>query len=243
MDTKARILALVADVLEIETSEVQEGSHFFQDLGASSLDLAELIWRIEDDPSWGIGEIPDDDLVDMTQVGDVIRYIDSRRTIPEPDRGSVDVAIASDHNGTALKAELVRHLGALGLSVRDLGVESHLEPVDFPEYAEAVAHLVVEGRADRGVLIGETGVGMAIAANKIDGIRAAAVSVPHTAQLARQHYDANILCLGAPLLGERIARLCVDGFLSTPFQPGRDGHHLRQLKEIEEMEKRRSSRQ
>jgi acyl carrier protein len=242
MDTKARILALVADVLEIDTAEVREESHFFQDLGASSLDIAELIWRIEDDPSWGIGEIPDSDLVDMTKVGDVVRYIDSRRTVLEPHAGSVDVAIASDHNGTTLKAELRRHMEAMGLTVRDLGVDSHLEPVDFPEYAEAVAHLVVDGRAGRGVLIGETGVGMAIAANKIDGVRAAAVSVPHTAMLARQHYDANILCLGAPLLGERIARLCVDGFLSTPFESGSDGHHLRQLKEIEEMEMRRSSR-
>jgi ribose 5-phosphate isomerase B len=82
---------------------------------------------------------------------------------------------------------------------------------------------------------------MAIAANKIDGVRAAAVSDPLTSRLARRHYDTNILCLGAPLLGERVARLCVDGFLSTDFAPDEDGHQIRQIREIERMEKRRKS--
>ena len=242
MDTKVRFLALVADVLDMDASDVRVDSHFFQDLGASSLDIAELSWRIEDDPSWGVGEISDSDLVDMHSVGDVLRYIDDRRqTAPAPVDGRVDVAIGCDHFGCALKAALCSHLTSLGLTVRDLGVDSHLEAVDFPAYAEAVGRMVAEGGADRGILIGETGVGMAIAANKIDGIRAAAVSVPLTARLARRHYDANILCLGAPLLGERVGLLCADGFLSTDFTPDDGGHQIRQISEIERMEKRRQS--
>lgn len=240
VDVSSRVIAIIADVLEMERTDVKADSHFLHDLGASSLDIAELVWRMEDDSILEIGEIPDEIVERFETVGDVLAFIvgrqgDKAETTPV---SRVHVAIASDHTGHFLKTVLIRHLEKLNVSVRDLGSDG-ADPVDYPEYAEAVAHFVHRGDAKIGVLVGCTGTGMAIAANKVDGIRAAAANDLLTARLSRQRYDTNILCLGASLIGEEVARTCLDEFLEGEFMPGFDGRYRRQVSRVHEIERRR----
>ena len=117
--------------------------------------------------------------------------------------------------------------------MEDLGTHSEL-PCDYPDYAGVVAERVALGGADRGILVCGSGVGMAIAANKVAGIRAAACCDPATARLSRAHNDANILCMGARLVSEENARKMVEVWLSTPFEGGR---HTRRMEKIKELEK------
>ena len=141
------------------------------------------------------------------------------------------IAIASDHAAVELRESLVRHIEAAGHSVEDLGCVPG-ERVDYPRYAAAVAGAVTHGGCDRGVLLCGSGIGMSIAANKLAGIRAALVHDTTTARLAREHNDANILCLGARTIGPLIALECVDVWLGAQF----DARHQRRLDLITEME-------
>lgn len=134
------------------------------------------------------------------------------------------VAIASDHGGFAQKTELQKYLEELGWEVLDLG-PSDEQSVDYPDFAQLVAEAVSAGRASRGVLICGTGIGMAIAANKIAGIRAANVTTPEFAQLAREHNDANIVSLSGRFVDLAINREIVRTFLDTGFGAGR--HQIR----------------
>ncbi|WP_347342240.1 ribose 5-phosphate isomerase B [Lujinxingia litoralis] len=145
------------------------------------------------------------------------------------------MAIASDHAGTELKAELNEWVGSHSHTVRDLG-PSDGSPVDYPDFAERVARVVARGEARFGILICGSGVGMSIAANKVAGIRAVLVSNPVQARLARQHNDANVICLGARLSGSDMAKACVEAFLTTAFDPGDDGRHRRRVARITELE-------
>jgi ribose 5-phosphate isomerase B len=138
------------------------------------------------------------------------------------------VAIASDHGGFELKALLVPELRALGLTVLDLGTGSS-EPVDYPDYAEKLVGAILEGKAARGILICGTGIGMSIAANRHRAIRAALCHDATTARLARQHNDANVLCLGGRVLGAETARDCVTSFLTTSFV---GGHHVPRIAKL-----------
>lgn len=138
------------------------------------------------------------------------------------------VVIAADHGGFALKSELVPELLALAYEVVDLGTES-LEAVDYPDFAEALARIIEEGRAARGVLICGTGIGMSIAANRHRQIRAALCHDGLTARLARQHNDANVLVLGGRLLGPELAKDCVRAFFATPFDGGRHARRVAKL--------------
>lgn len=242
IDVSKRLIALIADVLEIPVGDVRPQSHFFNDLGASSLDIAEIVWRIEDDADFGIGEIPDEVLENVRCVQDVSDFIDGRqRNASGLQRSSAEVvpvrvALGSDHAGVAMKEMLRHHLDALGISSRIVGVTTD-HKVDYPEAAEALAHLVVRGEAEQGVLICGTGVGMSIAANKVPGIRAAHVQDPLSARLSRQHNDANVLCIGSRILGDELAKECVDVFLGTDFTPGEDGRHQRRVNRIMEIER------
>lgn len=131
------------------------------------------------------------------------------------------VAVASDHAGFALKAELVAHLRAIGVGeVLDLGPESDGR-VDYPDYAARVARAVQRGEVDAGVLICGTGIGMSMTANRFSGVRAALVHDAFTARMARNHNDAQILCLGARVLDADRARELVDLFFSEGFEGGR----------------------
>ena len=142
------------------------------------------------------------------------------------------VIIASDHAGLELRRELIQALASLGAEVEDLGPAT-AESVDYPDYARQVARAVGEGRAERGVLVCGTGMGMAITANKYPGIRAALCTDEFVARMSRAHNDANVLCLGQRVVGAGLARSILEAFLHTPFEGGR---HQRRLDKIREAE-------
>ena len=145
------------------------------------------------------------------------------------------IAIASDHAGFKLKKVVADHLVDLGHEVDDLGTDSE-QPVDYPRYCAAAARAAVRGDADFGIVIGGSGQGEQIAANKVHGARAALCHDLTTARLARQHNDANVLSLGGRLVGETLALAIVDAFLGGTFEGGRHQPRLDQLREIEREE-------
>lgn len=134
------------------------------------------------------------------------------------------IALGADHAGVELKDRLRQWLGVRGHDVEDVGTHGG-GSVDYPDVAAAVAHRVADGRADRGVLVCGSGIGMAIAANKIAGIRAAAITDEASARLSREHNDANVIALGARLTAPDEAEALLQLFLETAFQGGR--HQLR----------------
>ncbi|WP_119458313.1 ribose 5-phosphate isomerase B [Rhodospirillaceae bacterium SYSU D60014] len=138
------------------------------------------------------------------------------------------IAIASDHAGFELKETLKADLEALGFSVLDLGADG-LDSVDYPDFANALSAAMREGKAGRGVLVCGTGIGISIAANRHRNIRAALCHDSVSARLARQHNDANVLALGARLIGTEVAKDCLKVFLETPFDGGR---HLRRVEKL-----------
>jgi ribose 5-phosphate isomerase B len=140
-------------------------------------------------------------------------------------------AIGCDHAGFPLKEPIVEELGARGHSVIDLGTNGFAS-VDYPTFAERVGCAIVSGAADMGVLICGTGTGMAIAANKIDGIRAVSVSEAFSGRMARAHNDANVLCLGARVLGSGAAVDILRAWLETDFEGGRHQRRVEMLSGI-----------
>lgn len=138
------------------------------------------------------------------------------------------VAIGSDHAAYALKEELLKVLGDDGYEVKDFGTYS-LESCDYPDIAVTVANAVVAGEYDRGILVCGTGIGVSIAANKVKGIRAAATSDTFSARMARAHNNANILCMGARVVGPGLAHEIATAFLETDFEGGR---HERRVNKI-----------
>ena len=145
------------------------------------------------------------------------------------------IAIASDHAGYPLKGVVIDHLEAGGHAVEDLGTSS-TAPVDYPPFCAAAARAVVRGSADAGIVIGGSGQGEQIAANKVHGARAALCHDEFTARLSRQHNDANVLALGARVLGNELALAIVDEWLATGFEGGRHLKRLEQIAGIEQEE-------
>jgi ribose 5-phosphate isomerase B len=139
------------------------------------------------------------------------------------------IVIASDHAGVDLKERLIELVKEIDLEIRDLG-PADTSSVDYPDYAHAVASAVAAGEADRGILICGTGIGMSLAANRHPGARAALCHDAFTAEMARLHNDANVLCLGARTTGEGVAEQIVKIFLETAFEGGR---HQRRIEKIE----------
>jgi len=125
------------------------------------------------------------------------------------------IAIASDHGGFAFKEELKQVIADLGFEVLDLG-PANTDAVDYPDFGYAMAHVIKDGRATRGVLVCGSGIGISIAANRFAHIRAALVHDALTARLSRQHNDANVLCLGGRTTGIDVAKDCLQVFLTTP---------------------------
>ena len=146
------------------------------------------------------------------------------------------VAIASDHTGVALRRALAAFLRARGLAVLDLGTEG-TEPVDYPDVAASVADAVVRREADAGIVIDGAGIGSAIAANKVDGIRAAMATSETIARYAREHNGTNVLTLGATLVSQEEARVIVTTWLTTPM---REPRYIRRLAKIRDLERRGS---
>ncbi len=139
------------------------------------------------------------------------------------------IVIASDHAGVDLKARLIELIGEAGHEIQDLGPAT-TGSVDYPDYAHAVAEAVADGRADRGILICGTGIGMSLAANRHPRIRAALCHDALTAEMARLHNDANVLCVGARTTGDAVVEQIVRIFLTTAFEGGR---HQRRVEKIE----------
>jgi ribose 5-phosphate isomerase B len=142
------------------------------------------------------------------------------------------IAIGADHAGYQLKDSLKKLLDEIGIGYDDLGTSS-AQSVDYPDFARAVAEGVAAGTYERGILVCGTGVGMSIAANKVAGIRAAAIVDTDTARLAREHNDLNVLTLGARILPESRAREIVKIFLQTPFEGGRHANRVSKIHAIE----------
>ena len=142
------------------------------------------------------------------------------------------VTIGSDHAGFALKQHLVGTLTKLGHEVVDLGTDSE-EPVDYPPICAAVARAVASGETDRGIVLGGSGQGEQIAANKVRGVRAALCNDLYTARMSRQHNDANVLSIGGRIVAAGLADEILALWLDTPFEGGRHQRRIDQITEIE----------
>ena len=142
------------------------------------------------------------------------------------------IAIGCDHGGYELKQKILAHLRQRGLEYRDFGCDSTAS-VDYPVYGKAVAHAVASGECEKGIVICSTGIGISIAANKVKGIRCALCSEPLSAEMTRRHNDANMLAMGAGIVGKNLAENIVDTFLNTEFEGGRHEKRIAKLMAIE----------
>jgi ribose 5-phosphate isomerase B len=142
------------------------------------------------------------------------------------------IAVGTDHRGYQIRSKVIELVERLGHEVEDVGTFSS-EAVDYPDIAAQVSRRVSQGEADRGILVCGTGLGMCIAANKFQGIRAAACHDDLTAEMSRRHSDANVLCLSADLLGERLINRMIELWLSTPFEGGRHAQRIEKMAELE----------
>lgn len=143
------------------------------------------------------------------------------------------IAIGSDHAGFTLKDHLASWLAESGHAVYDLGTHNS-DPVDYPDYAAAVSQAVLDGRADRGIVICGSGAGAAVAANKLNGIRASVAHDVYTAHQMVEHDDVNVLCLGSRVIGSALAEDLIEAFLKAKFT--RDDRHMRRLDKIRALE-------
>jgi ribose 5-phosphate isomerase B len=143
---------------------------------------------------------------------------------------SMKIAIASDHAGFRYKGLLTQHLEQLGHSVVDFGTSSS-DPVDYPDFVHPAAQAVASGQCERGIVLGGSGNGEAMSANRHRGVRCALCYNEETAQLARKHNDANMISLGERMISEALALRIVDIWLSTDFEAGR---HLRRIEKLDE---------
>ena len=141
------------------------------------------------------------------------------------------VALGCDHGGYELKEEIKKHLDEQGVAYEDFGCDS-LKSTDYPIYAKKVAHAILDGKCDKGILICGTGIGISITANKFKGIRAALCSDCFSAEATRLHNDANVLAMGGRVVGPGLALKIVDTFLNTPFSG--DERHMRRIAQIED---------
>lgn len=146
------------------------------------------------------------------------------------------IIIGADHGGFELKETIREHLLKKGIEVNDCGTFSK-ESVDYPEIALKVADGLKEGEGDLGILVCGTGVGMSIAANKVDGIRCALCHDVFTAKMTRGHNDSNILAMGERVIGKGLALMIVDTFINSTFEGGRHLRRIEQIKDIEEQRK------
>jgi ribose 5-phosphate isomerase B len=142
------------------------------------------------------------------------------------------VAVGADHAGVQLKAHLVKELERLGHEALDLGTHS-TESVDYPPICAAVGRAVVHGEADRGIVLGGSGQGEQIAANKVHGVRAALCNDLFTARLSREHNDANVLAMGGRIVADGLASEILELWLTTPFAGGRHERRVAQIADIE----------
>jgi ribose 5-phosphate isomerase B len=184
----------------------------------------------------GSGTLTSDSDAVLANITKWIAEIATKTDVTVPDPFTIGprmkIAIGADHAGYQLKDSLKRLLDEMGVPYEDFGT-SNGQSVDYPDFARAVAEGVAGGRFDRGILVCGTGVGMAIAANKVDGVRSAPIVDIDTAKLSREHNDLNVLTLGARVLPESRAREIVRAFLQTPFEGGRHATRVGKIHAIE----------
>lgn len=142
------------------------------------------------------------------------------------------IAIGSDHGGFELKGHIIKHLEERGVAVKDFGVYTE-GSVDYPDCAKPVCEAVLAGEAERGILICGTGIGISMAANKFDGIRAALCGDVFSAKMAKEHNNANVITLGGRVTGRELAFMIVDTFLDAEFQGGRHQTRIDKIHAIE----------
>lgn len=142
------------------------------------------------------------------------------------------IAIASDHGGFTLKEHIKAYLTAKGLNVQDMGTDS-TDSCDYPIFGKAAAQAVASGACERGIVICTTGIGISISANKVKGIRCALCGDAFSAEMCRRHNDANMLAIGAGIVGPNLAERIVDVFLSTEFEGGRHARRVGEMMDIE----------
>ncbi|MBQ1545055.1 MAG: ribose 5-phosphate isomerase B [Clostridia bacterium] len=143
------------------------------------------------------------------------------------------IAIGCDHGGYELKLEIIKHLDELGVAYEDFGTHS-TDSVDYPDIAVPLCEVVASGAAELGILVCGTGIGMSMCANKVKGIRAAAVSDTFSARFTRLHNDANVLCIGGRVVGAGLACQIVDEFLGNDFEGGRHQRRVDKIMAIED---------
>lgn len=143
------------------------------------------------------------------------------------------IVIGSDHGGFELKETIREYILKRGLEVQDVGVFVP-DSVDYPDYAQKVGELIASGEGDLGILICGTGIGMSISANKIDGIRCALCNDVYSAKMAKGHNDANVIALGARVVGKGVALMIIDTFLNSNFEGGRHNTRLGKIRDLEE---------
>ena len=143
------------------------------------------------------------------------------------------IALGSDHGGLALKRHVMEYLDARGLEYQDFGCYT-AESCDYPDFGRAAAEAVASGACDRGIVICTTGIGISIAANKVKGIRCALCSEPLSAEMTRRHNDANMLALGAGVVGPLLARQIAAAFLAHDFEGGRHQRRVDKMMALEE---------
>ena len=146
---------------------------------------------------------------------------------------SKTIYIGCDHAALHMKNDIIGYLNDKGYNVEDLGPYTP-DSVDYPEYAEKVGVAVTSDKGSLGILVCGTGIGMSLAANKVKGVRAAACSEVYSAKLTRQHNDANVLCLGARVIGIETAKMMVDAFVETEFEGGRHQRRVDLITALEE---------
>ena len=146
------------------------------------------------------------------------------------------IVLAADHAGYLLKNEMAKRLAEAGYPVENLGTDT-AESCDYPVYAEKLCRALQEGRADLGILVCGTGVSMSIAANKFNGIRAACCSDVYSTKFTRLHNDANVLCMGARVIGEGLAWILTQTFVETEFEGGKHARRIGLIAEIEQKER------
>lgn len=142
------------------------------------------------------------------------------------------IAIGSDHGGYLLKEEIKKHLDAEGIEYRDFGTDSTAS-CDYPVFAEKVCRSIQQGECEKGILVCGTGIGMSMCANKCKGIRAAVCGDHFSAEFTRRHNNANVLCLGARVIGPGVALQLVDVFLTTEYEGGRHEKRVAMMMELE----------
>ena len=145
------------------------------------------------------------------------------------------VAVAFDHRGVKLRERVLEQMEACGVETIDLGTDDSSVPVDYPDKAREVGEAIDEGRAERGILICGSGVGVAVAASKIAGIRAASLSDYYSARQGVEHDDLNVLCLGSEIVGAELAAELIRAFLNARFSGGE--RYVRRLKKVQAMER------